>query len=124
METAGSSYEVTTVINEITKNVTDVEEKLARREERGRLNRKKYKTQNHGANGQFNLIITRLHNYKMAAKIAAYKNWRENTIIIRKDEKMNKCLLLNIHWTMGCLKQRTKIHITWEKSKHENIVKI
>ena len=25
---------------------------------------------------------------------------------------------------MGCLKQKTKIHITWDESKHGNIVKI
>ena len=118
------NLKITTVKNEITKNVTDVEEKLDRKEARWRLKRKKDKTQNHGASGQFNLITKRLHNYKMAAKLAATENWRENTKIIRTDEKMNKCLLLNIHWTMGCLKQRTKIQITWEESKHENIVKI
>ena len=118
------NLKITTVKNEITKNVTDVEEKLDRKEARWRLKRKKDKTQNHGASGQFNLITKRLHNYKMAAKMAAYENWRENTIIIRKDEKMNKCLLLKIHWTMGCLEQRTKLHITWDESKHGNIVKI
>ena len=115
---------VTTVI---TKNVTDVEEKLARREARGRLNRKKYKTQNnHGANGQFNLTIKRLQKYKMAAKVAAYKNWRiieshwrENTII-RKDEKIEKCFLLKIHETMECCEQKINLHTT----KYGNIVKI
>ena len=118
------NLKITTVKNEITKNVTDVEEKLDRKEARWRLKRKKDKTQNHGASGQFNLITKRLHNYKMAAKLAATENWRENTIIIRTDEKMNKCLLLKIHWTMGCLEQRTKLHITWDESKYGNIVKI
>merc|ERR1712055_351209 len=129
METVGSSYtvdknvtenlddmevhkvinlKITTVKNEITKNVTDVEEKLTRRDARGRLKRKKDKTQNHGASGQFNLITKRLHNYKMAAKIAAYENWRENTIIIRKDEKKDKCFLLKVHGTMECLEQKNK----------------
>ena len=121
METVGSSY---TVVDEITKGVTDVEERLARTGAGGRLKRKKDKAQNHGASGQFNLITKRLHNYKMAAKMAAYENWRENTIIIRKDEKMDRCLLLKVHWTMGCLEQRTNLHITWEGSKYGNIVKI
>merc|ERR1712208_253243 len=87
------NLKITTVKNEITKNVTDVKEKLDRKEARWRRKRKKDKT--HGTSGQFNLITKRLHNYKMAA-IAAYENWRENTIIIRKDEKMDKCFLLKV----------------------------
>ena len=112
------NLKITTVKNEITKNVTDVEEKLDRKEARWRLKRKKDKT--HGASGQFNLITKRLHNYKMAAKIAAYENWRENTTIIRIDEKMDKCFLLKVHGTMECLEQKINLHIT----KYGNIVKI
>ena len=53
METVGSSY---TVVDEITKGVTDVEERLARTGAGGRLKRKKDKSQKLGASGQFNLI--------------------------------------------------------------------
>ena len=59
--------------------------------------------------------------YKMAAKMAAYDFWRE------KHVRMYSCLLPEIdkknivHWTMGCLKQRTNLHIG---SKYGNIVKI
>ena len=54
----------------------------------------------------------------MAAKVAAYKNWRENTII-RKDEKIDKCFLLKIHETMECCEQKINLHTT-----NGNIVKI
>ena len=110
------NLKITTVKNEITKNVTDVEEKLDRKEARWRLKRKKDKT--HGASGQFNLITKRLHNYKMAA-IAAYENWRENKKLIRKHEKMDKCFLLKVHETMECCEQKINLHTT-----NGNIVKI
>ena len=106
---------------------------LARGEAGERLKRKKNKTKNHGASDQFRLI-TRLHNSKMAAntrnyyhviEMAAYKIdnnfWRE------KHVKMDSGLLPEIdkkkivHWTMGCLEQRTNL---WEGSKYGNIVKI
>ena len=67
-------------------------------------------------------------NYYHVIEMAAYK--LDNNFWREKHVKMDSCLLPEIdkkkivHWTMGCLEQRTNLHITWEGSKYGNIVKI